>query len=1068
MVAPKTTGVRTSAAWPMAALALIGILAACAASQTPQPGELPEAQPRGNLTDVRVEREGQTSFVTLLGLEDPVYGVSMQDDARLLVVDLTGVEIEAPSSLIVVYDGLVKHVSLSSFPAAEDEGGPFARVEIALEEEAEFEAAPAEDGLGLMLWPRSGEAQQGDSLAETGSEPTADSFGEADGTETTVGETLDDPWSNPAAESLAPEFEPEPEPELASVPPPTARTLAEVRVTEVSGGVVLHLVADGVIGAMETFTLEDPVRLVVDLPGLASEVSQPRMTVESDQVARVRIGAHADKVRVVIDGAGEAGDFEGRRTMPAADGLFLVFGSGSELEASLASAIESSNAAYAAASSQVSSQMLAAAEEIGAGLDDSVEVAAENAPMDDSAQGEEIAAPIAEDAEQLALAEGEPESFESQEIASELSLAPIDRSLVQVYGIHYDSQPDRDRVVVLSENMVEYEVHRPDRDTFIVSLLDATISPEAAGRLHAKPRGPISVITAFQQPDVAEPEVRVVVKRATDLEPTITRRGALLFLDFEKTGSIAAPAPAFPDAGDDPTVVASASSEMPAGDQLASASVSEQLEGSAPEVLRAAPGEIPLLLPEYVENAGLDGSAGMDMELALPEPELAQVADAFPGPAALEPPASADILEEGGLIDGKEYAGRRISLDFKDVAVADVLRLIAEVSDLNMIAGDEVQGNITIRLVDVPWDQALDVILLTKGLGFVRIGNVLRIAPAGIIRAEEEVRFQERRNMETLEDLVVKLQPINYGNVSDMSDLVRRLLTARGTVNTDERTSTLIIKDIPSVIDEATALVKAIDTETPQVLIEAKIVEANLDFSRELGSIWKVGTNQYEDGYAKSGYNRGLGGPDFRFIDENSVAFGNSITSMPTALGSFAALILDEQFNVEVQIQAAESTGDGKVISSPRVITLDNREAEIQQGVSIPFQTFENGDAKLEFVDAVLSLLVTPHITADKSIIMQIEVTRNAPDDTVATPTGSPAIARAEARTETLVKDGQTLVLGGIYTVVKSQREKRVPYLHRIPLLGAAFKSREITDSRKELLIFVTPRIVVRPELTPS
>jgi type IV pilus assembly protein PilQ len=189
---------------------------------------------------------------------------------------------------------------------------------------------------------------------------------------------------------------------------------------------------------------------------------------------------------------------------------------------------------------------------------------------------------------------------------------------------------------------------------------------------------------------------------------------------------------------------------------------------------------------------------------------------------------------------------------------------------------------------------------------------------------------------------------------------------------------------------------------------------------------------------------------------------------MATGLGSFAALLLDEQINVEVQIQAAESSGDGKVISSPRVITLDNREAEIQQGVSIPFQTFENGDAKLEFVDAVLSLLVTPHITSDKSIIMQIEVTRNAPDDTVPTPTGSPAIARAEARTETLVKDGQTLVLGGIYTVTKSERESRVPYLHRIPLLGAAFKSREITDSRKELLIFVTPRIVVSPELAAN
>ena len=177
------------------------------------------------------------------------------------------------------------------------------------------------------------------------------------------------------------------------------------------------------------------------------------------------------------------------------------------------------------------------------------------------------------------------------------------------------------------------------------------------------------------------------------------------------------------------------------------------------------------------------------------------------------------------------------------------------------------------------------------------------------------------------------------------------------------------------------------------------------------------------------------------------------------------ALILDQDFRVDVQIQAAESTGDGKVVSSPRIVTLDNKEARIEQGVSIPFQTFEGGDAKLEFIDAVLSLVVTPHITADESIIMEIEVTRNAPDGSVPTPTGSPAISKNVAQTETLVKDGQTLVLGGIYTIEKSKTQSRVPYLHMIPVIGAAFKSNSVVDSRKELLVFVTPRIVRLPEM---
>ncbi len=417
-------------------------------------------------------------------------------------------------------------------------------------------------------------------------------------------------------------------------------------------------------------------------------------------------------------------------------------------------------------------------------------------------------------------------------------------------------------------------------------------------------------------------------------------------------------------------------------------------------------------------------------------------------------------------MDGKQYVGRRISLDFKDVPIDDVLRLIAEVSDLNVIAGDEVDGSITVRLVDVPWDQALDVVLLTHGLGFVRVGNVLRIAPTTSLAEEEELRLQERRAKEALEDLMVKLQPVNYADAKNISSMIAQLLTPRGTVNVDERTNTLIIKDIPSVIDEATALVKAVDTMTPQVMIEAKIVEASLDFSRELGSKWGFGTNPLTEAT--------IGGRDFRpfpgttsnVLDPvlgtggSGVLFGNPITSASTGLFNMAAHVFDSRFNVELQLQAAESNGDGKVISSPRIVTLDNSEASIEQGVSIPFQTFENGDAQLEFVDAVLQLKVTPHITADQSIIMDIEVSRNAPDDSVFTLTGSPAISKNQVKTETLVKDGQTLVLGGIYVIDKSERQSRVPFLSDIPVLGKAFTSNEVSDSRKELLIFVTPRIV--------
>jgi type IV pilus assembly protein PilQ len=306
--------------------------------------------------------------------------------------------------------------------------------------------------------------------------------------------------------------------------------------------------------------------------------------------------------------------------------------------------------------------------------------------------------------------------------------------------------------------------------------------------------------------------------------------------------------------------------------------------------------------------------------------------------------------------------------------------------------------------------------------------------------------------------------------------MVKKLLSPRGSVNVDQRTNTLILKDIPSVIDEATALIKAIDTQTPQVMIEAKIVEANLDYLREVGSRWGVGVQPYDDAFdTGSAFREDAGSRDFRLqpvqdilgnsVAPNNIAVSNPITEIATGVVNVGAFLLDDRFNLDLELEAAESEGEGKVISSPRVVTLDNRKASIEQGVSIPFQTFENGDAKLEFIDAVLRLDVTPHITQDKSIIMKIEVQRNAPDDSVPTPTGSPAIAKNEAETETLVRDGQTLVIGGIYVVRSADRQSRVPYLHKLPILGNAFKNNETREVRQELLLFVTPRIVVNPEL---
>ncbi|HEU4427858.1 MAG TPA: type IV pilus secretin PilQ [Myxococcota bacterium] len=768
----------------------------------------------------------------------------------------------------------------------------------------------------------------------------------------------------------------------AAAAPATKLTGASVR--EADGVVLVELAADGRIDGAEVFTVEDPLRLVVDLPGLKSEGVPARSDVAGALISRVRVAQHESKVRVVVDAADGVTSFPAQTSQALAGGLSIALGG------------EAPASALAA---------------------ESTDSASDEAPIVAEGSSEEEISPVEQPTEPVPAAPAE-----------EMAATPASQT---VLGVQFDSSSERDRVVIVSDGAARYSAWEPDAETYVVRIGGATIDPAAQVRIAPENPGVISLVTAFEQPEMKEPEVRVVITRAAGVKPSVTQNGAMLVVDFANTAKAAA------------VPMMAAALEEPASQPAVSAP-------SAPAI-PSGPVEQTISSKKQQAPASIDGNG------------------------------SIDELEEGGLLTGKVYGGRRISLDFKDVEIDDVLRLIAEVSELNVIAGDEVSGQVTIRLVDVPWDQALDVILLTKGLGFVRVGNVLRIAPTEVLKTEEEARLQERRAKEKLEDLVVKLQPVNYATVKDVAAMVKKLLSARGTVDIDARTNTVILKDIASVIDEATALIKAIDTQTPQVMVEAKIVEANLDFLREVGSNWGVGVQGRTDAWdpdsdplTSSTSRKALGSDGFRLrnVDglgsggnSNSFAVSNPITELATGAINLGAFILDERFDVDLTLAGAESHGEGKVISSPRVVTLDNRKARIEQGVSIPFQTFEDGDAKLEFIDAVLALDVTPHITADRSIIMQVEVQRNAPDDSVPTPTGSPAIAKNQAKTETLVKDGQTLVIGGIYVVRTADRESRVPYFHRVPVIGNAFKSKEVRDIRQELLVFITPRIVVNPEL---
>jgi type IV pilus secretin PilQ/predicted competence protein len=1063
MVASKSGSVGKVAAALSASLMTV-IAIACASSPELDPEPTSDGSQVGDsLSNLRVETGESSTTLTMEGVMDPVYTAIFNEELRAIVVDLSSVGITSDTDLVEVYDGLVDYVTVSSY----DEGRGVAetRVEIAMAVDAEFDVIRGSDGLQLVM-SESGSRADADpwSTGEAGFQANGDSSLDFEDEETIAAEG--------AVEQLAIEIP----------DPPMATRLVTVEVETTESGALIRLEGDGIIGSVESFSLESPVRFVMDLPGLSKTFEPSQIDVDHELVNRIRIGSHSDKIRVVIDGGPGAADFDSRAVRPVADGLYVALGSGQDLDEALAAGLAAADEAWRLeAMSNMNIATTVASEEL------------DPASTEQMLNGMEIVA--VEDGDvPSAQWDREPENS-SETDGSGMTASPSDlaaanaaeSSSIQIYGIHYQTIGETDRITVLSDEIVDYAMMEPDSDTLVLSFPGSVIADAVAGHVLGQKGGPVSLITIFQQPDVERDEVRLVVTRAANQKPVVEQKGTLLIVDFPYTGVAAVAPPAFPAETLNPATTV-AESEVPGSDAGSAALTMETASGETVEITgeAMAAAEMPAgfeELPEFSENTSLDGPAGLDQDLAdagdaMPaaiDPTTGTLDDAsslpdfgadmpVAAPASLEPPAAVEVLQEGGLVDGKRYQGRRISLDFNDVPVADVLRLIAEVSDLNLIAGDEVRGSVTIRLVDVPWDQALDVVLLTKGLGFIRVGNILRVAPADIIAQEEELRLQERRNKEKLEDLDVKLLAVNYASVKDMEKLVKRLLSPRGTVNVDERTSTLIIKDIASVIDESVALVRAIDTETPQVMIEAKIVEAGLDFSRELGAEWALGSQPLEDPWDGSDPRRDLGNENFKFHGSNGVAFSNPITTTPTAALDMGAYLLDEKLDLNIALRAAESMGQGKVISSPRVVTLDNGEAMIEQGVSIPFQTFESGDAKLEFIDAVLSLKVIPHITSDRSIIMDIEVTRNAPDDSVATPTGSPAIAKAEAQTEALVKDGQTLVLGGIYTIVKSERESRVPYLYRIPVIGPAFRSKELTDTRKELLIFVTPRIVKSPE----
>jgi type IV pilus assembly protein PilQ len=539
----------------------------------------------------------------------------------------------------------------------------------------------------------------------------------------------------------------------------------------------------------------------------------------------------------------------------------------------------------------------------------------------------------------------------------------------------------------------------------------------------------VQAVIPYQVSVKGVPEARVLVKLNQDATWTLRQDDGTVVLDIThpklERKAVAAPAPQQDKAPADAATPATPASS-----------------GQAPAAVTSQP------QPQPQSQAQLQAPPQISIQPATPP---------APAAAAISDVAAKKLQESAAAPPGakKVYTGRRVTLEFVDADIRKIFQLIAEVSNLNILIGDDVSGTITIKLINVPWDQALDMILETKGLGMKADGNIVQIKPKGKFKTADEEIIEAKKTRDKMMEMQTRVFDVNYAQISDVVSQFKALSSGRGdsSITPDERTNKVIVTDIEPAIIRMKKFLESIDIPEKQVLIEARIVEATAGFTRDLGIQWGI---HYRDPTGS-----------FMGIQALNSGFGGAVTPPPLigsagpgmATGiSFGTLA--SNISVDLRLSAAATADLIKIISTPKIATVNNKPAKITQGQSIPYQnTTAQTGAVTQFVEAALTLEVTPRITPDGSVMMKIKASNNSPG---ATPAGGgpPPINKKEATTELLVKSGETTVIGGIYIDNDTESNSGVPFLMDIPFFGWLFKSNSKSKLKTELLIFITPRIL--------
>ena len=637
---------------------------------------------------------------------------------------------------------------------------------------------------------------------------------------------------------------------------------------------------------------------------------------------------------------------------------------------------------------------------------------------------------------------------------------------------------------------VPYVTTQPDPLTVLLDFRNVSADIDASA-MAASAKSPIASISVEPADSAGSPAARVRVTLTWPVGYRVRSARNTVVVDFDKPSGKTGPFVMRPVVRQSPPDGMLALAQVPAPDpadpivalglDAIAASVMLAPAPMAPSPTFAPAPALPVLVPapsppapparQPVVNQAHEVASGTSASADTPRAVQTAPVPAPSVPPPPVPPSRVQDVQTSPRGGGRQYTGHPISLDFQGADLRSVLRVFSEVSGLNIVIDPMVTGTVDVALREVPWDQALDIILRANKLGYIVDGTIVRIAPLSEL-AEEETQKRKLSDEQALAgELRVFTRSLSYAKAEEMQALLTKsALSRRGTVQVDPRTNTLIVTDLADRLTTASDLITTLDRPQPQVEIEARIVQTNKSYARELGIQW---------GFAgrvdpQTGNTTNLAFPNNGSIGERTGStqqpiVGGTGTQVPTVVNlppSAATSAIGLQlgsingaFNLDVALSALESSGNGRLLSTPRVTMQNNFEAEVTQGVQIPIQTVSNNTTVVSFKDAALTLKVTPQITSANTVIMKISVENGSPDFSRAI-NGIPPINTQRANTQVLVSDGQTTVIGGIYISTENATIDKTPGLSRVPLLKWLFRRESVKDSSTELLIFVTPRII--------